>query len=93
MSSSENFSSYAPRWSATHGEGVVRGWLAFVFVVARSQWWLTRQAALLLGRSGRVCWVWQLAWVRARRPVRGLAAVCIASACCAAWRRLPVACC
>ena len=51
MSSSENFSSYAARWSATHGKGVVRGWLAFVLVVARSPRWLTRQAALLLGGS------------------------------------------
>ena len=51
MSTSENFTSYAARWSATHGKGVVRGWLAFVLVVACSPRWLTRQAALLPGGS------------------------------------------
>ena len=73
MSSSENFSSYAARWSATHGKGVVCGWLAFVLVVARSPRWLTRQAALLLGGS----------WAR----VLGLAASVGASAKARSWAR------
>ena len=51
MSNSENFASHAACWSATHGKGVVRGWLAFVPVVACSPRWLTRQAVLLPGGS------------------------------------------
>jgi hypothetical protein len=43
--------SHAERWSATHGEAVVRGWLASVLVVACSPRWLPREAALVPGGS------------------------------------------
>ena len=51
MSTSENLTSDAAHWSATHDKRVVRGWLAFVLVAACSPRWLTRQAALLPGGS------------------------------------------
>ena len=51
MSSSENLTSDAGRWSATRGKGVVRGWLAFVLLVARSSRWLARRPALVSGGS------------------------------------------
>ena len=51
MSSSDNSTCHDARWSATHDNGVVRGWLAFVFVVACSPRWLTRHASLLHGGS------------------------------------------
>ncbi len=34
MSTSENLTSDAAHWSATHDKRVVRGWLAFVLVAA-----------------------------------------------------------
>ena len=51
MSSSENLTSDAARWSATRGKGVVRGGLAFVLVVACSPRWLARRPALVSGGS------------------------------------------
>jgi hypothetical protein len=76
VSNSENFTSDAARWSATHGKGVVRGWLAFVLVVACSPRWLTRQAALLPGGScarvlGLAASVGASAKTRSRHRARG----------------------
>jgi hypothetical protein len=51
MSNSESFTSHGAGCSATHGEAAVRGWPAFVLVVACSPRRLTRQTAVLPGGS------------------------------------------